>query len=334
MSKVLIIAEAGVNHNGDLEIAKKLIKAAAVTGADLVKFQSFKTDSIATSLAPKAGYQLASTGEAEGQKNMLRRFELSRQTHVELMSHCRTLKIGFLSAAFDLESLDMLRELGLELFKVPSGEITNLPYLRRLGSFGKPVILSTGMADMEEIEAALSALAEAGLARDRITLLHCTTEYPAPLSAVNLRAMLTMGERFCAMTGYSDHTIGIEVPIAAVAIGARVIEKHLTLDRKLPGPDHQSSLEPGEFAAMVSAIRKVEKAMGDGGKRPSPGESRNKQVVRKSIVASRAISAGEPFTPENVTTKRPGTGISPMRWDEVMRCHAPRNFSIDELIEL
>jgi len=334
MSKVLIIAEAGVNHNGDLEIAKKLIEAAAEAGADLVKFQSFKTDSIATVLAPKAGYQLASTGEAEGQKNMLRRFELSRQMHVELMSHCRTLKIGFLSAAFDLESLDMLRELGFELFKVPSGEITNLPYLRRLGSFGKPVILSTGMADMEEIEAALSVLAEAGLAWDRITLLHCTTEYPAPLSAVNLRAMLTMGVRFGTATGYSDHTIGIEVPIAAVAIGARVIEKHLTLDRKLPGPDHQASLEPGEFAAMVSAIRSVEKAMGDGGKRPSPGESQNKQAVRKSIVASRTISAGEPFTPENVTTKRPGTGISPMRWDEVMRCHAPRNFSVDELIEL
>lgn len=334
MNNVLIIAEAGVNHNGDLETAKKLVEAAAEAGADFVKFQSFKTDSIATASAPKAGYQLTSSEDADGQKTMLSRFELSRQMHIELISHCRARKIGFLSAAFDLESLDMLRELGLEIFKVPSGEITNLPYLRRLGSFGKPVILSTGMADMEEIKAALSVLAEAGLAREQITLLHCTSEYPAPLSAVNLRAMLAMSERFGTATGYSDHTNGIEVPIAAVAVGACIVEKHLTLDRDLPGPDHRASLEPDEFAAMVRAIRNIEIAMGDGTKRPSAGESRNKQVARKSLVASRLICAGERFTPDNVTAKRPGTGISPMRWDELMGRVAPRSFSADELIEL
>jgi len=330
----LIIAEAGVNHNGDLEMARRLIDAAADAGADLVKFQTFSADLLATVYAQKAEYQTRTTGAAETQHAMLRRLELDRAAHEMLMAHSRTRNIGFFSSAFDLPSIDLLVSLGLDRFKIPSGEITNLPYLRRIARQGKPIILSTGMATLGEIQAALEALEAAGAPREKITVLHCNTEYPTPMSDVNLRAMVAIGQTFNVPVGYSDHTNGIEVSVAAVALGATVIEKHLTLDRELPGPDHKASIEPDEFKAMVAAIRNIEAALGDGAKRPTPSESRNRPVARKSLVASRAIKAGELLSPENVTVKRPGTGMSPMRWDEVIGRPARRDFSIDELIEL
>ncbi len=335
---VLIIAEAGVNHNGDLALAKGLIDAAAQAGANLVKFQTFSADRLATAGAAKADYQTQTTGSAESQHAMLRRLELTLDMHLALIDHCRKRGIGFLSTAFDHPSLDLLAELGLERFKIPSGEITNLPYLRHVGRLAAPadksVILSTGMATLGEIEAALDILETAGTPRGRITVLHCNTEYPTPMGDVNLRAMVTLREAFQVVVGYSDHTPGIEVPIAAVALGATVIEKHLTLDRTLPGPDHPASLEPDEFAAMVHAIRHIEQALGDGIKRPSPSEAKNKPIARKSLVAAVPIRAGEPFTPANLTAKRPGTGLSPMRWDEVIGRPAPRAFAADELIAL
>jgi N,N'-diacetyllegionaminate synthase len=330
----LIIAEAGVNHGGDLSMALRLVDAAARAGADLVKFQTFSADRIVTAQAAQASYQTRNTGVEETQHAMLKRLELSREAHEALMAHARQRGIGFLSTAFDLESVELLLELGLELFKIPSGEITNLPYLRRIGRSGKPLILSTGMATAAEIGAALEALEQAGTPRDRITVLHCTTEYPAPMGEVNLRAMLTIRDTFGVRVGYSDHTLGIEVAIAAVALGASVIEKHFTLDRDLPGPDHKASLEPDELTAMVSAIRNVERALGHGVKRPGAGEMRNLAAARKSLVAARDIRAGEPFTEANVAVKRPGTGVSPMQWDAVMGRAAPRNFSPDEPIEL
>lgn len=330
---VLIIAEAGVNHNGDLDLAKGLIDAAAQAGADLVKFQTFSADRLATAGAAKADYQTQTTGSAESQHAMLRRLELTRDMHLALIDHCRQRAIGFLSTAFDTQGLDLLAELGLDRFKIPSGEITNLPYLRHVGAFGKPLILSTGMATLGEIEAALDILETAGTPRRRITVLHCNTEYPTPMVDVNLRAMLTIREAFQVAVGCSDHTPGIEVPIAAVALGATVIEKHLTLDRTLPGPDHQASLEPDEFAAMVRAIRNIEQALGDGIKRPSPSEAKNKPIARKSLVAAVPIRAGEPFTPANLTAKRPGTGLSPMRWDEILGRRAARDYHAEELIE-
>ena len=333
-NQVFIIAEAGVNHNGDLDLAKGLIDAAAQAGADLVKFQTFSADRLATAVAAKADYQTQTTGSAETQHAMLRRLELTRDMHLALIDHCRQRGIGFLSTAFDIQSLDLLAELGLDRFKIPSGEITNLPYLRHVGAFGKPLILSTGMATLGEIEAALDILEAAGTPRVRITVLHCNTEYPTPMQDVNLRAMVTLRKAFQVAVGYSDHTPGIEVPIAAVALGATVIEKHLTLDRTLPGPDHQASLEPDEFAAMVRAIRNIEQALGDGRKRPSPSEAKNKPIARKSLVAAVAIRAGEPFTPANLTAKRPGTGLSPVRWDEVIGRPATRDFAADELIAL
>ena len=335
---LLIIAEAGVNHNGDLALAKGLIDAAAQAGADLVKFQTFSADRLATAGAAKADYQTQTTGGAESQHTMLRRLELTRDMHLALIDHCRQRAIGFLSTAFDTQSLDLLAELGLDRFKIPSGEITNLPYLRHVGRLAAPadksVILSTGMATLGEIEAALDILETAGTPRARITVLHCNTEYPTPMGDVNLRAMLTLREAFQVPVGYSDHTPGIEVPIAAVALGATVIEKHLTLDRTLPGPDQQASLEPDEFAAMVRAIRNIQQALGDGIKRPSPSEAKNKPIARKSLVAAVPIRAGEPFTPANITAKRPGTGLSPMRWDEVIGRPATRDFAADELIAL
>jgi N,N'-diacetyllegionaminate synthase len=333
-NQVLIIAEAGVNHNGDLDLAKGLIDAAAQAGADLVKFQTFSADRLATAAAAKADYQTQTTGSAETQHAMLRRLELTRDMHLALIDHCHQRAIGFLSTAFDIPSLDLLAELGLERFKIPSGEITNPLYLRHVGAYGKPLILSTGMATLGEIEAALAILEAAGTPRARITVLHCNTEYPTPMQDVNLRAMVTLREAFQVAVGYSDHTLGIEVPIAAVALGATVIEKHLTLDRCLPGPDHPASLEPDEFAAMVRAIRNIEQALGDGLKRPSPSEAKNKPIARKSLVAVVPIRAGEPFTPANLTAKRPGTGISPMRWDEVIGRLALRDFAADELIAL
>ena len=329
----LIIAEAGVNHNGDLALAKRLVDIAAKAGADLVKFQTFSAGRLATQNAPKADYQTRTTDQAQSQLAMLRQLELSEAMHETLIAHCRARGIGFFSTGFDIPSLDFLASLGAERFKIPSGEITNLPYLRHVGAFGKPLIISTGMATLGEIEAALDAVEAAGTPRARITVLHCNTEYPTPMGDVNLRAMVTIREAFGVAVGYSDHTPGIEVPIAAVALGATVIEKHLTLDRNLPGPDHKASLEPDEFAAMVRAIRNIEQALGDGIKRPSPSEAKNKPIARKSLVAARPIQVGEPFTPENVTAKRPGTGISPMRWDEVMGRVAGRDFVADELIK-
>lgn len=331
---VLIIAEAGVNHNGDLQLARKLIDCAARAGADLVKFQTFSAARLATREAKKAAYQSANTSGGESQLNMLRRLELTPPMHEELIAHCRERNIAFFSTGFDLESIDLLVSLGQELFKVPSGEITNLPYLRHIGRLGKDVILSTGMATLGEIEEALNALEAAGTARDRITLLHCTTEYPAPLGEVNLRAMRGMHAAFGVPVGYSDHTQGIEVSVAAVALGATVIEKHFTLDRNLPGPDHKASLEPQELTALVSAIRGVEKALGDGIKRPTASEFRNRAVARKSIVAKVSIARGELITAEKLSAKRPGTGLSPMLWDQVVGSVARRDYGPDELIEL
>jgi N,N'-diacetyllegionaminate synthase len=332
--KTLIIAEAGVNHNGDMSMARRLIDVAAEAGADLVKFQTFQASRLVTTDAKKAEYQSNATGGDETQYAMLRKLELTREMHLELIEYCRTRGIGFFSTGFDEQSVDMLVELGIDRFKIPSGEITNLPYLRHVGHYGKPVILSTGMADLREIGMALDVLESAGTKRAQITVLHCNTEYPTPMSDVNLRAMLTIRDTFGVEVGYSDHTSGIEIAIAAVALGATVIEKHFTLDRSLPGPDHKASLEPKELSAMVSAIRNIEAALGDGIKRPSPSESKNISIARKSLVASREIRAGEIFTESNLTIKRPGTGISPMRWDEVLGHKATRDFAKDDLIEL
>jgi len=332
--KTLIIAEAGVNHNGDIELAKKLIASAANAGADLVKFQSFITSKSISKQAPKAEYQKTTTGVDESQYEMVRKLELSRADHELLIKECRRHQIGFFSTAFDPESFDMLVELGLDQVKIPSGELTNLPLLRYMTRLGKPVILSTGMASLGEIEQAIDVIEAAGTHRSLITVLHCTTEYPAPMEDVNLLAMLNIKNSFGVQVGYSDHTPGIEVPIAAVALGATVIEKHFTLDRSLPGPDHQASLEPQELKAMVDAIRNIERALGDGIKRPSASELKNKPIARKSLVASRDIVAGELFSEENLGTKRPGTGVSPMRWDEVIGRPAPRDFAMDEQIDL
>jgi N,N'-diacetyllegionaminate synthase len=332
--KTIIIAEAGVNHNGDMDKAVQLIAAAASAGADFVKFQTFKAEKLATRNAKKADYQLVATGEAESQFEMLRKLELSIEQHEFLISECRQHGIGFFSTAFDTGSFDMLVKMGLDQVKIPSGELTNLPLLRYMTRLGMPVMLSTGMATLGEIEAALYAIEQAGTPRHLVTVLHCTTEYPAPMADVNLRAMVSMKAALGVEVGYSDHTPGIEIPVAAVALGARVIEKHFTLDRTLPGPDHQASLEPHELKAMVDAIRNVEVALGDGVKRPSASELKNKPIARKSLVAIRTIRAGESFSADNVGTKRPGTGISPMRWDEVMGRPSPRDFTVDELIEL
>lgn len=332
--KALIIAEAGVNHNGDLELAKQLIDVAAAAGADFVKFQTFNASRLATRTAKKADYQTQTTDSAESQHEMLRRLELTVEMHHELIAHCAKRNIGFFSTGFDIESVDLLVSLGQDQFKIPSGEINNLPYLRHIGKFGKKVILSTGMATLGEVETAIDVIEQAGTPRAKITVLHCTTEYPTPMNEVNLLAMQSIHTAFGVAVGYSDHTPGIEVAIAAVAIGASVIEKHFTMDRNLPGPDHRASLEPDELKVMVAAIRNIEVALGDGIKRLTPSEARNKPVARKSLVASRVIKAGESFTAENLTAKRPGTGISPMRWDEVLGNMAPRDFAADELIEL
>ena len=332
--RTLIIAEAGVNHNGDLGLARQLIEAAAASGADLVKFQTFNANRLATHDAKKADYQNKTTDSQESQHEMLRRLELSPEMHQELVAHCAKSNIGFFSTGFDNESIDLLLSLGQDHFKIPSGEITNLPYLRHVGRLGRKVILSTGMATVGDIEAAISILEQSGTPRANITVLHCTTEYPTPMAEVNLRAMQSIKAAFGVAVGYSDHTSGIEVAIAAVAMGALVIEKHLTLDNHLPGPDHKASLEPGEFKAMVTAIRNIEEALGDGIKRLTPSELKNKPIARKSLVSNRPIKAGELFSVENITAKRPGTGISPMRWDEVIGRRAARDYFADELIEL
>ena len=330
---VIIIAEAGVNHNGDLDMAKKLIDVAAETGVDLVKFQTFSADRLVTLAAKKADYQTKTTDGNESQHEMLRRLELTPEMHKELIAHCASRNIGFFSTGFDIESVDLLVSLGQDHFKIPSGEITNLPFLRHIGQLDKPVILSTGMATLGDIEAAISVLEEAGTSRANLTVLHCTTEYPTPMADVNLRAMLSIKSSFGVEVGYSDHTTGIEVAIAAVALGATVIEKHFTLDRNLPGPDHNASLVPSELKAMVSAIRNIEVALGDGVKRLTSSEAKNKPIARKSLVAFQPIKAGERFTEQNITAKRPGTGISPMQWDTILGRRARRDFALDELIE-
>ena len=333
-AQTLIIAEAGVNHNGDIKLAKKLIDVAVNAGADFVKFQTFNADRLATHAAKKAEYQAQTTDRNETQHEMLRRLELTPAMHHELIAHCKMRKIGFFSTGFDIESVDFLASLGQNLFKIPSGEITNLPYLRHIGRLGKPIILSTGMSNMPEIESAIKALEQAGTPRSKITVLHCTTEYPTPMRDVNLRAMKSIQTELGVAIGYSDHTLGIEVAVAAVAMGATVIEKHFTLDRTLPGPDHKASLEPAELKTMVSSIRNIELALGDGVKQLAPSEAKNILVARKSIVASKDIQIGEKFSAENLATKRSGVGISPMRWDEVIGLTANRNYASDELIQL
>jgi len=331
-TKTFIIAEAGVNHNGSLEMAFQLIDVAVVAGADAVKFQTFKAEKVIAVNAPKAGYQKETTGSDESQLEMVKKLELDETAHTKLYQYCQHKGIQFLSTPFDLESIDLLNRLGLEIFKIPSGEITNLPYLKKLGALKKRLILSTGMADLGEIEDALDVLIESGTPIENITVLHCNTEYPTPFEDVNLRAMLTIGHAFGVAVGYSDHTPGSEVAVAAVALGAAVLEKHFTLDRNLPGPDHKASLEPDDLKAMVQAIRNIEKALGDGINRPSLSEVNNKPIARKSLVATQPIKTGERFSADNITAKRPGTGISPMRWDEVIGQIAQKNYERDDLI--
>ena len=331
---VLIIGEAGVNHNGDLNIARKLIDVAVEAGVDMVKFQTFITEEGITGNAEKARYQLSATDKKETQFEMLKKLELDREAHEELIRHCNHKGIRFLSTAFDHPSIDLLNELNIPLYKVPSGEITNLPYLRHIGRMGKPVILSTGMATLKEVEDAINVLRESGTPKGEITVLHCNTSYPTPMEDVNLKGMLTIRDELEVKVGYSDHTLGIEIPIASVAMGASVIEKHFTLDRGMEGPDHKASLDPCELKAMVNAIRNIENALGDGVKRPSSSEMENKSVARKSIVAARDILEGEIFTKEDLVVKRPGTGISPMKWDEIIGTIAQRDFSKDEAIEV
>lgn len=331
--KTLIIAEAGVNHNGDMSLAKNLIEVAAKAGADLVKFQTLNANRMVTATAAKAQYQILSSNALETQHTMLQKLELTEDMHRELIAHCDSLNIGFFSTGFDIGSLDMLVGLGQKLFKIPSGEITNLPYLRHIGKFAQTVILSTGMSTMDEIAAAIDILETSGTPRSKITVLHCTTAYPVPTVDVNLQAMQSIRSKFNVAVGYSDHTIGIEISIAAVALGATVIEKHFTMDRNLPGPDHKASLEPAELQEMVRAIRNIEEALGDGIKRLMPSEKMNRAIARKSIVASEPISIGQLFTEENLTTKRPGNGVSPMEWDSVIGSRAQRNYLTDELID-
>ncbi len=335
MSKVLIIGEAGVNHNGDINLAKELIEIAAEAGVDFVKFQTFKTSKVVTKSAERAEYQNANTGNSQSQYDMIKQLELSQDMHDEIIVHCKKNKIQFLSTGFDLESLEYLNSLKIPIFKIPSGEITNLPYLRKIASFKKPVIMSTGMANMREVKDAFEVLIAEGLNKDNITIIHCNTEYPTPMNDVNLKAMNTIGKELGVQIGYSDHTLGIEVPIAAVALGAQVIEKHFTIDRGMPGPDHNASLEPEELKSMVTAIRNIEKAlMGSGIKEASASELKNKPIARKSIIASQNIKKGEVLSEENLTIKRPGTGINPMQWDEIIGRKAVKDFKEDDLISL
>ena len=332
MSRVKIIAEAGVNHNGNIIIAKKMIDFAKEAGVDYIKFQTFIPENLVSKYAKKAEYQKTTTAADESQLQMLRKLTLSENEFIELSDYCKATSIGFISTPFDLESVDFLNSFNMDFWKVPSGEITNLPYLVEIAKTGKPIILSTGMSDLDEIDAALNVLHSNGAGK--ITLLHCNTQYPTPMEDVNLNAMLTLKDRYNCDVGYSDHTLGIEVPIAAVGLGATVIEKHFTLSSDMEGPDHKASLEPKEFKSMVSAIRNIEKALGTGNKVASPSETENKDIARKSIVASRMIKKGEVFSKDNITTKRPGSGISPMRWYNVIGAVAKRDFQEDELIEL
>lgn len=331
MNRTLVIAEAGVNHNGSYEIACQLVDAAKDAGADYIKFQTFHSENLVSKNAKKADYQVETTGE-DTQLNMLKKLELSEQEFICLKDYCRKKEIRFLSTPFDFDSIRFLNQLDIPFWKIPSGEVTNYPYLVALAKTGKPIVMSTGMCDLSDISNAIRVLKENG-AGD-ISLLHCNTEYPTPYEDVNLRAVLTMKSEFGCKVGYSDHTQGIEIPIAAVAMGATIIEKHFTLDRNMDGPDHKASLEPDELKQMITSIRKIEKAMGSGVKAPTKSETKNIAVARKSIIASRNIQQGEAFTESNITTKRPGSGISPMRWNEVIGQTAKRDFQEDELIEI
>ena len=332
MNKVFVIAEAGVNHNGDINIAKKLVDVAVEAKVDAVKFQTFRAESLVCKNAQKAEYQMETTDKKETQFDMLKKLELTLDMHKELIEYCKQKKVTFLSTPFDLESIDLLEQLGMEVYKIPSGEITNLPYLRKIGKLGKKVILSTGMSTIQEVQDAVKVLKDSG--SEDISVLHCNTQYPTPMEDVNLNVMQTMREALKVPVGYSDHTQGIEVPIAATALGATVIEKHFTLDRNMEGPDHKASLEPEELKQMVQAIRNVEKALGKKEKIPTASEKDNIPIVRKSIVAKIPIKKGENFCESNITTKRPGTGLSPMLWDKVIGQKANRDFQADEMIEL
>lgn len=334
-TRVLIIAEAGVNHNGSLDIAKRLVDEAADAGVDIVKFQTFKAEKLVSKSAKQAEYQQRNIGKADvSQYSMLKKLELSPFQHEELIDYCHEKGIRFFSTAFDMDSIEYLHSLNLGLWKIPSGEITNYPYLRKIAQYGEPVILSTGMCELADIEAAIQVLLSHGLQKHQITVLHCNTEYPTPMKDVNLKAMLEIESKFEVSVGYSDHTEGIEVPIAAVALGATVIEKHFTLDKNMEGPDHKASLEPQELRAMVKAIRNIEQALGNGHKVISASERKNIEVARKSIVAACPIRKGELLTDENLTVMRPGNGISPMRWEEVIGTYATRDYQEEEPIEL
>lgn len=335
MKKVLIIAEAGVNHNGSIELAKKLVDAAALAGVDYVKFQSFKAENLVSKDAKKAEYQQINMADGDDlQFTMLKKLELSPEQHIELIAYCNEKGIKFFSTAFDLESIDFLASLKLGLWKIPSGEITNYPYLKQIALKKEPVILSTGMCDMTDIDNAIQVLLKFGVTKEQITVLHCNTEYPTPMYDVNLNAMKAIADKFEVNIGYSDHTKGIEVPIAAVALGATIIEKHFTLDKTMEGPDHKASLEPQELIAMTTAIRNIEMALGSGEKKVTSSEINNKSVARKSIVASQYIQVGDVLTESNLTVKRPGTGISPMLWENVLGTKATKSYQPDELIEL
>ena len=329
---VFIIAEAGVNHNGSIDVAKKLIDVASTSGADAVKFQTFKAENLATKNARKANYQMETTNNKESQFNMLKKFELDIEAHKKLISYCDKKSIMFLSSPFDQDSVKLLDNLGLATFKIPSGEIINLPYLRHIGKLNKKIILSTGMANINEIKDALDALIQAGTKKKNIIVLHANTEYPTPMEDVNLKAMVTIGKTFDVSYGYSDHTLGIEVDIAAVAMGATCIEKHFTLDCNMEGPDHKASLEPDGLKAMVKAIRNIELAIGNGIKKPSKSELPNIQIVRKSIDAKTKIKKGDILSETNLAIKRPGGGISPMRWDKIINTKATKDYKEDELI--
>lgn len=332
----LIIAEAGVNHNGSIDIAKQLVDKAVEAGVDIIKFQTFKAEKLVSKSAKQAEYQKKNIGSKsdDSQYNMLKKLELSEQDHQELMTYCKERGIQFFSTAFDLESIDYLHSLNLGLWKIPSGEITNYPYIKKIAQYHEPVILSTGMCEMDDISAAMDVLCKNGVERNLITILHCNTEYPTPYKDVNLLAMQQIKKEYHVSVGYSDHTKGIEVSIAAVALGASVIEKHFTLDRNMEGPDHKASLEPEELKAMVSAIRHIEQALGDGHKQISESERKNIAIARKSIVAASPIKKGEMLTEQNLTVKRPGTGISPMRWEEVIGTKAIKDFAEEDLIEI
>lgn len=332
MNKVIIIAEAGVNHNGDIRLAKQLIDVASEAGADYVKFQTFKAEKIASKLAAKAEYQKKTTAVDEGQLQMLKKLELSHEDHLLLIEYCKSKSIEFLSTPFDLESIDLLKQLGIRLGKIPSGEITNLPYLKKMATSFDELVLSTGMSDMKEISEAIDAIEDSGFSREKIIVLHCNTEYPTPFADVNLKAMQSIASAFHVKVGYSDHTAGIEVPIAATALGACLIEKHFTLDKGMEGPDHKASLEPAELIQMVRSIRNIELSLGDGIKKPTPSEAKNKVIARKSIVAARDLETGHVIGEEDITTKRPGNGISPMQIHTVLGKKLKKAIREDELL--